>query len=383
MIPRKIETVIREYEKGYPVIAITGPRQSGKTTLAKNLFPDKPYRSFETPSTLEWANDDPVDFLNHHIHGAVFDEIQRCPKLFSYLQEIVDQEPRYGRFIVTGSQQFGLMSSITQSLAGRVALVELLPFAYDELFRGKQDLDALLLKGFYPPIYDRHLAPFNWFANYVTTYVERDVRNLINVKDISTFQKFLKLCAGRCGQLLNLSQLAADAGMTHNTAKSWISILEASYIVFQLQPYYKNFSKRLIKTPKLYFWDVGLASYLLGLQSPEHLRPHPLRGSLFENLIVSELLKMRYNQGLKSNLYFWRDRSGNEVDLLAETAPGLLALEIKSGKTVNADFFKGIKYLKKIIPENMASTIIYGGEQNMRQQDIRIIGWQHLSEIAI
>lgn len=383
MVPRKIENVIRTYEKGYPIIAITGPRQSGKTTLAKAMFPDKPYLSFETPSTLEWATDDPVDFLNQYIHGAVFDEIQRCPKLFSYLQEIVDREPHYGRFIVTGSQQFGLLSSITQSLAGRVALVELLPFAYNEIYQGNQDLNEILLKGFYPPIHDRDLAPSNWFANYVTTYIERDVRNLIHVKDISAFQKFLKLCAGRCGQLLNLSQLAVDAGMTHNTAKSWISILEASYIVFLLQPYYKNFSKRLIKTPKLYFWDVGLASYLLGLQSSEHLRLHPLRGALFENLIVSELHKKRYNQGLKSNLFFWRDRSGNEVDLLAEIGSNLMAMEIKSGQTVNTDFFKGIKYLSEVTAGNFAPYIIYGGEQKMRQQGVQIISWQHLSEIEI
>lgn len=384
MIPRKIQNVLLSYAKGYPVIAITGPRQSGKTTLAKAIFRDKPYLSFETPSTLEWASDDPRDFLNHYDKGAVFDEIQRCPKLFSYLLEIVDREPIYGRFIVTGSQQFGLMSSVTQSLAGRVALVELLPFVYDEVFpQGNQDLDEMLLNGFYPPIHDRHLVPSNWFANYVTTYVERDVRNLIQVRDLSTFQKFLKLCAGRCGQLLNLSQLASDTGITHNTAKSWISILEASYILFLLQPYYKNYSKRLVKTPKLYFWDTGLASYLLGIQSLDHIKPHPLRGSLFENHVVSELIKGRYNRGFKSNLYFWRDRSGNEVDIIAESGPNLIAIEIKSGQTINSDYFKGLNYLSKIVHMGLKQYVIYGGDQDMLRQGVQVKNWERIVEINL
>ena len=332
----------------------------------------------------DWALEDPVDFLNQFKDGAILDEIQRAPQLFSYLQEIVDQKSQYGRFIITGSQQFGLINQITQSLAGRIAIIELLPFTLDELYSNKfPTLQQVLFTGLYPPIHDRKLDPSVWFGNYVTTYIERDVRNLINIKDLRSFRHFVRLCAGRSGQLLNLSQLASDAGITHNTAKAWISILEASYLIFLLQPYYNNFNKRIIKTPKLYFWDTGLASHLLALESPEQIATHPLKGHLFENLIISELFKNRFNRGLKSNLYFWRDRSGNEIDIIAESGNSLTVAEIKSGQTINSSFFKGLDYWKNITEANSTCYLIYGGTTNMTRHGFQIKSWNKVHELVL
>jgi len=381
MIARNIENFIRQTAKGYPVIGITGPRQSGKTTLARYIFNDKPYVSLETPSNLEFVVDDPLGFLEKYKEGAIFDEAQRAPQLFSYLQEIVDSSKEYGRFILTGSQQFGLMAGITQSLAGRIALVQLLPFTMDELYpQNPPALDTVLTTGLYPPIHDRNLDPAVWFGNYINTYVERDVRNIIQIKDLASFQRFLRLCAGRAGQLANLSQLAVDAGISHNTAKSWISILEASYITFLLQPFHTNFNKRLIKTPKLYFYDTGLLTYLLSIHEETLMSTHPLRGQIFENFMVSELLKSRFNRGLPSNLYFWRDRSGNEIDVILENGKGVSAIEIKSGQTMNRDFFKGFNFWNRLVSESQ-NILVYGGADEMIRNDVVIKSWKNVYTI--
>jgi len=282
MIPRIAEKTVEKLALGYPVVTITGPRQSGKTTLARQVFPDKVYVSLEDPNQREFAEEDPKGFLSNLPDGAVLDEVQRCPALFSWLQGVVDADGRMGLFILTGSQQFGLISGISQSLAGRAARVQLLPFSLAELatvYRPPQSLDQLLYRGSYPPIHDRDVAPVHWYADYVSTYIERDVRQMVNVRDLSTFQRFVRLCAGRNGQLLNLSALSNDCGISQNTAKSWLSVLEASYIVFLLQPHHRNFRKRIVKAPKLYFLDTGLVSWLLGIQNAEQLSIHSMRGA--------------------------------------------------------------------------------------------------------
>jgi len=342
MIKRDVEPVLRTLLQGFPMVTITGPRQSGKTTLVKKVFADKPYYSLEDPDVRHMALEDPRAFLARLPDGGVLDEVQRAPELLSYLQSHVDADGRMGLFLLTGSQQFGLMAGITQSLAGRTAFIELLPLSMSELSNAgiaPNMLDDMLFNGGYPTLYDRQLAPNNWFPAYVTAYVERDVRQLLKVQDLEIFQRFVRLCAGRSGQLLNCSSLAADCGVTHNTAKAWISVLEASYLLFQLRPHHNNFNKRLVKSPKLYFYDVGLLCWLLGIREAGQLSTHPLRGHIFETMIVSEWMKKYFNRGEKPPLYFWRDSNGNEVDLIVDTGAGLMPIEIKSGQTVNRDFF--------------------------------------------
>jgi predicted AAA+ superfamily ATPase len=386
MIARNAHNTILELAKGYPFIVLTGPRQAGKTTLSRAAFPDKPYVSLEDPDIREFATTDPRRFLSRYPDGAILDEAQRSPEIFSYLQTLADMDGRMGLYILTGSQQFGLLSGITQSLAGRVGMVQLLPFSSGELQgAGKlpETLDALLYKGSYPPLYDRLLSPVQWYAGYVTTYLERDVRQLINVCDLALFQRFIRLCAGRTGQLLNLSSLANDCGITHNTAKAWISILEASYILFLLPPHHRNFNKRLVKTPKLYFHDTGLAAWLLGVQSADQLANHPLRGALFETWVVGELLKGRYNKALPSNLFFWRDNSGNEVDVIADQGLTLLPIEIKSGQTVSADFFSGLrKWLTWAGAEAGKPYLVYGGDERQERGEAEVVPWRDITEIA-
>jgi len=378
-IPRNAESRLQHFADGYPVVVVTGPRQSGKSTLVRHAFAEHRYVSLEDLDQREFAETDPRGFLNQFSEGVILDEAQRCPALFSYLQTRVDERQRPGEFILTGSQQFDLLSGITQSLAGRAALLTLLPMTYDELQRaGKvgRNLDKILFDGAFPPIFDRGLEPHPWHGNYVRTYLERDVRQLINVRDLGTFQRFLKLCAGRSGQLLNLSSLANDCGITHNTAKAWISVLEASYIVHLLPPHHQNFNKRLVKTPKLYFLDTGLASWLLGIRNSEQLTTHVQRGALFETWVISELLKARYNAGETSNLYFWRDRSGHEVDLLIDHGTQLSPLEIKSGQTINRDYFKGLEFWKKLAGESAGKAwLIYGGDSRQTRSDVTILPW--------
>ncbi len=381
-IPREAEARLQRFASGYPVVVVTGPRQSGKSTLVRHAFPEHHYVSLEDLDQRDFAESDPRGFLNQFTENAILDEAQRCPALFSYLQTRIDERQRPGEFILTGSQQFDLLSGITQSLAGRAALLTLLPMTYGELKRTGQinrHLDQTLFYGAYPPIFDRRLEPHPWYGNYVRTYLERDVRQLINVQDLGTFQRFLKLCAGRTGQLLNLSSLANDAGITHNTAKAWISVLEASYIVHLLPPHHQNFNKRLVKTPKLYFLDTGLATWLLGIQNMDQLATHVQRGALFETWVISELLKARYNAGEASNLYFWRDRSGHEVDLLIDHGTHLSPLEIKSGQTINRDYFKGLDFWRKLAGETAGKAwLIYGGDTLQTRSDVTILPWHKI-----
>jgi hypothetical protein len=386
MIKRKaIETILRLC-KGFPVVAITGPRQSGKTTLARAVFSDKPYVSLEDPDIRAFADTDPRAFLARYPDGAILDEVQRCPDLFSYLQTIVDQKRRMGLFVLTGSQQFGLRSKITQSLAGRVGMVQLLPFCHGELAeagKAPADLETAIYAGSYPPLYDREVSPADWHPGYVATYLERDLHQLIQVRDLSTFQLFLRMCAARTGQLLNLSALANDCGITHNTAKAWLSVLEASYIVFFLQPYHRNFGKRLIKSPKLYFYDTGLVSYLLGIRDKAQVTIHSMRGALFETWVVAELVKGRFNRGLQSNLYFWRDSTGNEVDVLAERGEELLPIEIKSGRTLTADSFAALNKWRALAGEIVGSArLVYGGEDSQQRAAVTVIPWRAIAALA-
>ena len=385
MIPRHASTTLQSLAHGYPILVLTGPRQAGKTTLAQSTFPGKPYVSLEDPDTRAFAEEDPRGFLARFPDGAILDEAQRCPALFSYLQTRVDATRRMGEFVLTGSQQFGLLSNITQSLAGRVGLVQLLPFSLQELQEGGvpvASLDDLLWRGLYPPIHDRSLAPEQWFANYLMTYVERDVRQLIEVQNLSLFQRFLKLCAARCGQLLNMTSLGNDCGVSHKTVAAWLSVLEAGYVVFLLQPHHQNFGKRLVKTPKLYFHDTGLAAHLLGIHDEEHMAIHSARGALFENLVISELLKRRYNQGLTANLYFWRNNTGEEVDVVVEHGDKLLPIEIKSGQTYNSDFLTGLnKWARYAGDAALPSQLVYGGDMSMTRNAVAVHGWREMSKL--
>jgi predicted AAA+ superfamily ATPase len=385
-IQRKSEQFLSELLVGFPVVVITGPRQAGKTTLARHMFPDRLYVSLEDPDMLAFATDDPRRFLSQGLphQGLVIDEAQNCPHLFSYLQSHVDSTGQSGQFILTGSQQFNMLEKITQSLAGRVGLLRLLPFSMSELKSHTllaPELDVLLLQGGYPPVYAREVRASVWYANYVQTYLERDVRQMVQVNDLGLFQKFLKLCAGRCGQLLNITALGNECGISQTTARSWISILEASDIIFLLKPHYANFNKRLVKTPKLYFYDTGLCAWLLEIKTPEHMKHHFMRGALFEALIVSEFIKQRYQQGEISQLYFWRDKTGHEVDLILDEAGVLRPIEIKSSETIASDFYKNLHFFNQLSggkPQD--ALLVYGGSQIQYRHEIKSVGWRDLAE---
>lgn len=384
MITRNIAPVLRQLASQYPVITLTGPRQSGKTTLAKSLFPQKPYVTLENPDTRRFATDDPRGFLSNYAQGAILDEIQRVPELPSYIQGMVDADSKPGRFILTGSQQFELMTQITQSLAGRTAVLRLLPFTLAEVRRLKgdvkpPDLAQTMLDGFYPRIHDKSLNPSQALADYFATYVERDLRQLTAVHDLQRFERFVRLCAGRTGQLLNLDSLGNDAGVSHATARAWIDLLQTSYIVHLLPPWFTNSGKRLIKSPKLYFYDVGLACWLLGLRTSEQVSRDPLWGSLFENFIIMEALKDRLNVGESAEMYFYRDSEGNEVDLLLPTGGKLHAIEIKAGATVNPDYFKGLKTFATHHPRVVAGGgVVFGGTQSQGRSDWPVHSWLDL-----
>lgn len=386
MLDRNLSPTLLRLRRSFPILAVTGPRQSGKTTLARQLFSNKAYVSLEDPIEREFAQEDPRGFLARFEAGAVFDEAQRWPDLFSFLQGMVDEHREPGRFVLTGSQQFGLLSGVTQSLAGRVGLTRLLPLALDELPHSRvqdSDLDDLLRLGGYPPLHTQPVTPEDWFASYVATYIERDVRQVLNIQDLSTFQRFLRLCAGRTGQLLNLSALAGEAGIAHSTARAWLSVLESSDLVFLLPPYHRNFGKRLVKTPKLYFVDAGLACWLLGIRGSAVLALHPLRGALFETLVVGEFLKARYNRGLPADLYYWRDNNGLEADLLFERDGRLQTAEIKSGKTLTSDYVRaGRKATRFAGEETLQPWLIYGGDESYVRSGVQAIAWRDIPRFA-
>ena len=385
MIKRELQEKILAYSKKYPVVTITGPRQSGKTTLCRALFPKKLYKSLEDLDIRNDARSDPRSFLQECIKdGAILDEIQRVPELVSYIQGIVDENDKPGMFILTGSQNFELLNTISQSLAGRTALATLLPFTFSEIYKRntKTLLNEILYTGFYPRIHDKKLNPTEVLSFYVSTYIERDLRSLINIKELSTFESFLKLCASRTGQVLNMSSIGSEAGINHNTVKSWLSVLEASYIIYFVRQHHKNFSKRLIKSPKLYFTDVGLACYLLDIEDPDHIKNHPLKGAIFETFVSGEILKSRINAGKKSNLYYFRDNVGNEVDLILDYGTNVLPVEIKLGKTLSSDMFKGLNYYRNLNPKNIKKPcLIYGGDSSHGREEFDIKSYKDIMSI--
>ena len=383
MKDRTSEPLLFDLAAHFPGVVITGPRQSGKTTLAQKAFPDKPYLSLENPDIREYAQHDPRDFLRRYRAGAILDEIQNAPELLSYLQEILDDRGApLGRFILTGSRQFSLMERLSQSLAGRVGLISLLPFTWAECYGNalrEVGLTDLIHRGLFPPVHDRAVPPHLWYAGYVQTYLERDVRNQLNVHDLNAFQRFVRLCAGRTGQLVSLSQLAADTGITHNTAKAWLSVLEAAFLVFLLRPHHANFNKRLIKSPKLYFCDTGLVCWLLGIESASQLESHPLRGALFENAVIVEKLKRRFNAGRSNNLFFWRDQAGTEIDLLEESGSRLLPTEIKSGATFSEDWPRNLRVWERYAGETAEpGRIVYGGDLERVSRSVTVLPWHTL-----
>ena len=382
-IKRSAEATLKRLAKGFPLIGITGPRQSGKTTLAKAFFSKKPYVSLEDPQQLDFASTDPEAFLRTFPKGAIIDEVQKCSLLFSYLQLKVDKEKKMGQFVLTGSQQFGFKAKVTQSLAGRIGLLELLPFSLEELkINEKNNLYSLIYSGLYPPLYDRSLKAGDWHSNYMKTYIERDLHQLIHVKNMSLFKQFLKLCAGRTGQLLNFSDISNNCGVSSHTIREWISILEASYIIYRLLPHFNNFSKRMIKSSKIYFYDTGVACFLLGLNRYQDLSYHSLRGPLFENFIINEFMKSRFNDGKSSNLYFWRNRKGVEIDLLIENGEVLFPIEIKSAQTLNADFFKSLNLWRRIAEhKTKKSYLIYAGNKIQKMSYIEIYPWFKMKKV--
>jgi predicted AAA+ superfamily ATPase len=372
MQDRTIEPALKNLVHKYPVVTVTGPRQSGKTTLCRKVFPQKPYVNLEAPDERKFALDDPRGFLNAYQEGAILDEIQRTPDLLSYIQPMVDADSTPGKFILTGSQQFNIRETLSQSLAGRTGLLTLLPFDWNEVrpYLNLSNTDSVLLHGFYPRLHHMQINPSQAMADYFETYVQRDVRQLMQIRHAGMFEKFVRLCAGRIGQLLNLQSLGNETGISHTTAREWISILEASYIIFQLPPWHANISKRLIKTPKVYFWDVGLAAYLLGLEEENQVSRDPLRGGLFENVVVAEMFKQFYHRGKRPRLFFYRDSTGNEVDLILERGHDLALIEIKSGQTVTNHFFQGLNSFSKVAKERIrGGMVVYGGAKRQSRSD--------------
>ena len=385
-IERQMKSVAEDRLRSYPVLTITGPRQSGKTTLARLLRPETRYVSLEDPDIRAFATEDPRGFLADTGDEAIIDEVQRVPDLLSYLQGVLDAGNAMGRFILTGSSQFELIESVTQSLAGRTALLTLHPFSLGELKaagRAPSSVAQLLQQGLFPPIHDRPVAADVWLQDYIATYVERDVRALMNIRDVVAFQRFVQLCAGRCGQLLNINSLAEDAGINRPTAQSWLSVLQASHLVLLVQPWANNLSKRLIKTPKLYFVDSALAASLMGIRDVSQVMAHPLRGALFENWAIVELIKGQCNAGLKPSIYFLRDKQGHELDALIETGYGsLMGIEIKSGATVASDFFNGLDYWRERLGSvTLDPWLVYGGDSRQRRERGHVVPWNDMDPL--
>jgi len=383
MIKRKIENRMKLLEEKYPVITVTGPRQSGKTSLVKKVFKDYDYVNFEDISTREFALNDPKGFIQAYGDRLIIDKAQHVPDIFSYNQVAVDND-KNKRFVLTGSQNFLLLEKITQSLAGRVAIFYLLPFSNEELDGTEYQTDSwqkYVYTGGYPAIYDRKLDPSEWLRNYITTYVERDVRQLLNVGDLTNFQRFISICAGRIGQITNFSSMANELSVSYHTIQSWLSILETSFITFRIYPYFKNFNKRLIKSPKIYFNDTGLVCALLGIDKPEQINTHYFKGELFENLILTEINKYLFNHTKRRNLYFWRDNSGKEIDCIIEELQNPKAIEIKSSLTIHQDFYKNLKWWQALSKSNNLS-LIYGGNDSYSRSGISTLGWKNCIEVV-
>lgn len=390
MIRRTLEGQLNAAATRYPVVTIIGPRQSGKTTLTRMAFPDHSYVSLETPSEREFADDDPIGFLARFADGAVLDEIQRAPELLSYLQGIVDEDPSPGRFVLTGSHNLSLLEGVSQSLAGRTALLDLLPLELEEIRRFDgvtDDLDRAIWRGGYPRIHDRGLLAGQWLADYTATYLDRDVRSLLAVGDLNTFHTFLRMCAGRVGQVLNLASLASDCGVSQPTARRWLSTLEASFIVFRLPPFHANLGKRLAKRPKLYFHDPGLAANLVGVEEPTQLATHPLRGAMFEGWVVSEVVKWHRHRGMRPQISFYRERDRHEVDLVVEHGTELTLVEMKSGRTPRSDHFAAFAAIDDQIAARGDERwrvgrrlVVYGGDESQSRSDGELVAWADLPE---
>ncbi len=378
--PRHMEATLARLKASYPVLAISGPRQSGKSTLAKKQFPDHHYVSLEDMDERAMAEEDPRGFLQRFQSGVIIDEVQRVPQLFSYIQGIVDQNERAAQFVLTGSAQWEMLQGISQSLAGRASILKLLPLCLDEIpQRGKRlpSLEEALLHGSYPSIHFGRRPMVDWYLDYCKNYLERDARQVTAIKDLGTFQLFLKMCAARCGQAINYTSFANDCGISPNTAKEWLNILEASFIIFKLHPYYKNYSKRLIKSPKLYFYDTGVACSLLGMTSAEALVTHSVRGGLFESWVISEIQKRCANAHRPAPLYYWRNSQGVEIDLIVEEVEALTALEIKSGKTVNKSFFKNLdQFAQYAGPDIRHRYLVYGGDREHVRNGVQVLPWR-------
>jgi len=379
MIHRAVTQKILELANSFKALALTGPRQSGKTTLAKAVFPDKPYVSLENPDDRRYAEQDPRGFLGQYSKGAILDEIQRTPDLFSYLQEILDNSSQRGMYILTGSNNFLLQQSISQTLAGRIAHLFLIPFSLQELDAANllpPTDNELMLKGFYPPIYDQNLPVSDWCRNYIRTYVERDVRQIKNINDLLTFERFMALLAGRCGQELNMSALGVEVGVDSKTIQAWLGVLESSFIVYLLKPHHKNFNKTIVKRPKVYFYDTALVCSLLRIKNVELMTNHPLRGAIFENMVITEMVKKCLNVGDEVNLSYWRDKTGREVDVIVDEGLNLLPIEIKSGQTVQSDYFKNIEYWNELSGEERAVVLYGGGQTQQRSNGTLVVNWR-------
>ncbi len=384
MINRSLVKKLKEVYRAFPVVSLNGPRQSGKSTLLKKTFTKLPYVSLENPDDLQLALNDPRGFLSLYPKGVIIDEAQNAPQLFSYIQGIVDSNEKV-KFVLSGSQNFLMNERITQTLAGRVGVLTLLPFSIEELKQAdklKDKWEELAFKGFYPRLYDKRIHPSIFYPSYLQTYVQRDVQQIIKVADASVFLKFIKLLAGRVGQLINFSSLASDTGVSPNTIKAWVNILEASYIIYLLRPHHNNYSKRLVQMPKIYFIDVGLLCYLLQIENPKQFSTHFAKGGVFENLIIIDLLKQRYNKGLQPNIYFWRDSHGTEVDVLFDKGEKITPIELKSAQTKNLNFFNGINYYRQLAKTNSTKGyVIYGGNDNAVVEDNSLLPWNEVNQI--
>jgi hypothetical protein len=387
MITRILGQKISEIAQKMPVVAVTGPRQSGKSTLVRQIFPNHSYVNLEEVDHRKFAINDPRGFLQKLGEQAIIDEIQLAPDLLSYIQVIVDEARIPGQFIISGSQNLLLMESVSQSLAGRVAIFNLLPFSLEEIKDtafALPDYEHYILKGFYPRIHDLNLNPTDWLLDYIQTYVERDLRQVINISDLSAFRQFIEICAGRIGQLVNLSDIGNMVGVSHPTISKWLSVLQTSYIIHLLQPHHRNFNKRIVKTPKLYFYDTGLACALLNLRSVDDLNRHFAKGSLFENFIINEVLKNHLNRKLRPGSYFWNAAGNHEIDLLLDKGGRLYPIEIKSGRTLNSHFLDSLHYFQSLsgaLPEE--SFLVYGGDEVQKRSTAQVLGWRHLGEIPL